>query len=258
MLPDITFATCGLRETVQRLEELAASGKRHYACFCEANLFTSAWRSPAVSAAIQDASLVLADGVSVLLFARLRGMRVPKRVPGPMVMPALCAHGVKAGLRHFFLGGGPGVAERLVAHLQAEIPDLHVAGLYSPPYRALADMDNDDILRRVAEAKPDVLWVGLGAPKQELWMAAQRGRAEVPLMLGVGAAFDFHAGTKLWAPLWIRKLGMEWAFRMLTGGSQTLKRNLRCVSLMVLALALATLRWRPGRASAASTSAARS
>lgn len=239
MLPDIPFAALTLREAVHRVHDLMRDNGRHYACFCEANLFVNAWRNPDVARTLREASLVLADGVSVLLFARLRGLEVPKRVPGPMVLPALCEYGVAHGLRHFFLGGREGVPERLAAELTARYPGLQVAGGYSPPFRDFTAADDAEIRRRVEAARPDVLWVGLGAPRQELWMASQRGKLNVPVMLGVGAAFDFHAGTRPWAPLWVRRLGMEWAFRMGTGGPRVLVRNLRCVSLMLLALVLA-------------------
>lgn len=237
MLPSLPFAPLTLREAVHRLHALAGDGGRHYVCFCEANLFVNTWLNREVDVALRGASLVFADGVSVLLYARLRGLAVPKRVAGPMVLPALCEHGLPHGLRHFFLGGREGVPEQLAARLQARFPGLQVAGAYSPPFRAFTAADEDEICRRITEARPDVLWVGLGAPRQELWMAARRGTLGVPLMLGVGAAFDFHAGTRLWAPLWVRRLGMEWAFRMGTGGPRVLVRNLRCVSLMLVALA---------------------
>lgn len=239
MFPHLSFQATNLRDSVQRIHALAEEGGRHYVCFCEANLFVNAWRKPAVLDALRRAALVYADGISVLMMARLQGRPVPKRVPGPSVLPALCEHGVAHGLRHFFLGGGPGVPERMAAHLQGLYPGIEIVGAYSPPYRALGEEDNVEIRRRMEAARPHFLWVGLGAPKQELWMAMHHQEIEVPVMLGVGAAFDFHAGTKLWAPLWIRKLGMEWAFRMVTGGRRTLLRNLRSVSLMSVALVLA-------------------
>ena len=247
MFPRIPFQQTSLHEAVQRIHALAEADGKHYVCFCEANLFVNAWRRRDVAAAIANAALVYVDGVSVLLLARLQRRPAPKRVSGPMVLPELCAHGVGHGRRHFFLGGGPGVAERMAEHLRAQIPGITIAGVYSPPYRALGQEDNVEIRRRVEAAQPHYLWVGLGAPKQELWMAAHCHEFPVPVMLGVGAAFDFQAGTKPWAPLWIRKLGMEWAFRMVTGGRRTLVRNVRAVILMCLALVFAACgagRWR--------------
>jgi len=239
MLPDFDFAELSLRESVQRLLALVSGGGRHYACFCEANLFVNAWRFADVSEALRKADVVFADGVSVLMLARLRGHAVPKRISGPMLMPELCEHGVSLGLRHFFLGGRPGVPERLAANLVRRFPGLLVAGTLSPPFGKFSEADETRIREAVEAAKPDILWVGLGAPRQELWMAAQQGRLLAPLMLGVGAAFDFHSGKRRWAPLWIRKLGMEWAFRMVTGGPRTFVRNVRCVSLMSVALLIA-------------------
>jgi N-acetylglucosaminyldiphosphoundecaprenol N-acetyl-beta-D-mannosaminyltransferase len=248
MLPVIEFSPFTLRETVRAIETLVRSGQRHYVCFCEANLFVNAWRNADTAAALRGASMVLADGVSVLLLARLRGQHIPKRVPGPMVLPTLCEHGTQAGLRHFFLGGQPGVADRLAERFRTAYPGIAIVGTYSPPFHTFTPEDDAEIRRRVEDARPDLLWVALGAPRQELWMAAQRNKLSVPVMLGVGAAFDFHAGTRPWAPLWVRHLGMEWAFRMATGGPRILFRNLRCVSMMVLALAGTALTSRRPRA----------
>ncbi len=238
VLPDIAFAPHTLREAVRQALDLSRDGQ-NYIVFCEANLFVNIWRNPDVAAAVRAAGAVFADGVSVLVYARLRGQRVPKRVAGPMMLPALCEAGLPLGLRHFFLGGREGVADTLADRLRARYPGLVVAGAFSPPFRTFTPEDDAEIRRRVAAARPDVVWVSLGAPRQELWMAAQRGRLDAPLMLGVGAAFDFHAGTRPWAPLWVRRLGLEWAFRMLTGGPRVLLRNLRCVTLMLAALVLA-------------------
>ena len=105
-------------------------------------------------------------------------------------------------------------------------PGLEVAGTYCPPFRQTTEKEDDEIVRRISAASPDVLWVGLGAPKQEKWMAAHLGRIDVPVMIGVGAAFDFHSGNVKWAPAWIRKAGMEWAYRLVQEPRRLWRRNL--------------------------------
>jgi len=239
MLPDIKFAEYTLSQTVRELDRLVQNGEGHYACFCEAKLFVSAWRDPALVESLSSATHVFADGVSVLLLARLQGKAVPKRIPGPIVMPELCDFGQSRGYRHFFLGGEPGVAEALAEHLAISFPEIQVVGTYTPPFTPFTEEDNESIHRAVEDANPDILWVGLGAPKQEYWISSQRDKLSVPLVLGVGAAFDFHAGKKRWAPLWIRKIGMEWAFRMITGGPKTFFKNMKFVSVMFCALVAA-------------------
>jgi len=214
-------------ELCERLDAFVISGCTHAVVFCEANLLVQANRSPQVSEAIKRASLVLPDGVSITLGGRLIGEPFQKRLSGPTVMLLYCAHGVKHGLRHFFYGGAPGVPERLAEKLSVIVPGLIVAGTYSPPFRPLAQLEDREVIARIEKSNSDVLWVGLGAPKQELWMAACLDRINVPLMLGVGAAFDFHSGMKHWAPAAIRRLGLEWAWRMfVTGGPRVFRRGL--------------------------------
>jgi N-acetylglucosaminyldiphosphoundecaprenol N-acetyl-beta-D-mannosaminyltransferase len=211
-------------------------------CFCEANLLSSARRSEQVQEALTGAKLVLPDGIAVLYLARLNGIAAPERIPGPNFMLAACEYGLERGWRHFFYGGAQGVPERMAETLACRYPGLKVAGTWSPPFRELTEEEEEQTKAMIESAGTDLLWIGLGSPKQELWMARRSGRIDVPIMLGVGAAFDFHSGNLPWAPPLVRKLGMEWAYRMLTGGRQTLLRNVRCVSHVALLLVAAA--WR--------------
>jgi len=214
-----------LDQALQRLTALAGSAGGHYVCFCESHLCYQATRQPAVRQVLEQASLVLADGVSMTVLSRLIGRRLPERLPGPTMMLQFCRHGVDKGLRHFFVGGAEGVADALARRLVDEIPRLQVAGTWSPPFRPMTPEEDEALQQRLREARVDVLWVGLGAPKQEFWMAQRVGRLDVPLMLGVGAAFDFHSGARRWAPRWVRRAGLEWLFRMFTGGRRVFFRN---------------------------------
>ncbi len=129
-------------------------------------------------------------------------------------MPALCERSSARGTRHFFYGGGPGVAESLAERLQARFPGLEVAGTHTPPFRPLSEAEDASVVRLINESRADIVWVGLSTPKQERWMAAHLGRLEAPVMLGVGAAFDFHAGVIARAPAWMQKSGLEWCYRL--------------------------------------------
>jgi N-acetylglucosaminyldiphosphoundecaprenol N-acetyl-beta-D-mannosaminyltransferase len=219
------------------LDELIESGSAHYVCFCEAHLCVRATREPDLRRVLDRASLVLPDGVSMTLGARLIGRRLPDRLPGPSVMLEYCRHGLSKGRRHFFYGGAEGVGAALAARLRERFPGLEVAGTFAPPFRPLTRAEEAEVGRRIDAARPDVLWVGLGAPKQEHWMAEHVGRLDVPLMLGVGAAFDFHSGRRPWAPWWVRRLGLEWAYRAATGGGRVLLRNAEHDARMVGILA---------------------
>jgi len=185
-----------------------------YVCFANPYTVVTCARDPELTAAVAEAELVLPDGIGMILAARVLGYHHSGRVTGPSFMDSLCAYGCERRYRHFLLGGAPGVAERLAARLTTRYPGLRVAGAFSPPYRTLTKDEEREMICQINEAEPDVVWVGLGFPKQEKWMARLSTLLAPTVMLGVGAAFDFHAGTVPWAPPWVRKAGLEWAFRM--------------------------------------------
>jgi N-acetylglucosaminyldiphosphoundecaprenol N-acetyl-beta-D-mannosaminyltransferase len=153
-----------------------------------------------------------------------------------------CQYGLAKGWRHFFYGGAEGVAEKLAWRLGERFPGLQVAGTWCPPFRSLTPEEEASARQTIEDARPDLLWVGLGGPKQEFWIAQHLGRINVPVMLAVGAAFDFHSGNRAWAPPWIRQIGMEWAYRAATGGRKTFLRNVRCVFWVATHLTQVALR----------------
>jgi N-acetylglucosaminyldiphosphoundecaprenol N-acetyl-beta-D-mannosaminyltransferase len=217
-------------EALELVSSAVRDGGHHYFCFCEANLLSNALSHPEVAQAVNGSTATFADGIAVAMLERLHGRRLPERVPGPSFLPLACEYGVSRGWRHFFYGGAPGVADRLAAELARRYPGMKVAGTFCPPFRELTEQEEADVARRVHGA--DLMWIALGSPRQELWAAQHCGKLDVPVLLPVGAAFDFHAGTRPWAPAWVRRIGLEWAFRMATGGRQTFRRNVRCVSIV--------------------------
>jgi N-acetylglucosaminyldiphosphoundecaprenol N-acetyl-beta-D-mannosaminyltransferase len=128
--------------------------------------------------------------------------------------------------RHFFYGGGTGVAQRLAEHFVAAYPGVAVAGAYSPPYRPLTADEDIKVVELINGADPDIVWVGLGTGKQEKWMASHVGRINAAALFGIGAAFDFHSGRVPWAPEWIRRSGLEWAYRLVHEPRRLWRRNL--------------------------------
>jgi N-acetylglucosaminyldiphosphoundecaprenol N-acetyl-beta-D-mannosaminyltransferase len=158
--------------------------------------------------------MVTPDGMPLVWLSRLWGNPSVQRVCGPDLLPACCARGVRTGLRHFFYGAAEGVAGRLAERLRSRFPGLAVVGTYSPPYRPLTAAEDEEVVQRINDAEPDIVWVGLSTPKQERWMAAHVGRLSAPVLLGVGAAFDIHAGLVPRAPGWIQRTGLEWLFRL--------------------------------------------
>jgi N-acetylglucosaminyldiphosphoundecaprenol N-acetyl-beta-D-mannosaminyltransferase len=154
------------------------------------------------------------DGMAIVWLLRLHGHRQVSRVYGPDVMLEVCRSGLAKGYRHYLYGGGEGVAELLARKLMQRLPGLQVAGMHTPPFRDTMELEDADAVERINAAGPDVVWVGLSTPKQERWMAAHLGRVNAPVMVGVGAAFDFLSGRKRQAPLWVRRSGLEWLFRL--------------------------------------------
>jgi N-acetylglucosaminyldiphosphoundecaprenol N-acetyl-beta-D-mannosaminyltransferase len=162
---------------------------------------------------LSNADLVVADGMPLVWLGRRQGFALKRRVYGPELLESFCRW-TGAKYRHFFYGGAPGVAGRLATTLE-ERYGIRTAGTHSPPFRALTAEEDQAIVRRIRAASPDVLWVGLGMPEKERWIYEHRTALGVPVMLGVGAAFDLISGRVPQAPQWMREHGLEWLFRLL-------------------------------------------
>jgi N-acetylglucosaminyldiphosphoundecaprenol N-acetyl-beta-D-mannosaminyltransferase len=181
-------------------------------------------------AAYADASLILADGLPVVLASRLLGRALPERVAGSDLAPALFKHAARSTtpLRVFLLGAAPGVAERAAANILGRWSNVEIVGVLSPPLGfERSNEENDRILKAVASAEPDLLILGLGAPKQELWMHAHADRLQAKVALCIGATIDFLAGEKRRAPRWMRRIGLEWFHRLASEPGRLAKRYLR-------------------------------
>jgi N-acetylglucosaminyldiphosphoundecaprenol N-acetyl-beta-D-mannosaminyltransferase len=174
--------------------------------------------------ALDTADLVVPDGMPLVWLGRWHGHSLKRRVYGPELMETFCRETGPA-YRHFFYGGADGTAERLASSLQQRY-GIVVAGTYSPPFRPLTDQEQQHVASRIEEVSTNVLWVGLSTPKQEKWMYHNRGKLAVPVMLGVGAAFDINSGGTLQAPAWMRENGLEWLFRLLTEPRRLWRRYL--------------------------------
>jgi N-acetylglucosaminyldiphosphoundecaprenol N-acetyl-beta-D-mannosaminyltransferase len=179
--------------------------------------------------AYASAALVLADGAPVVLASRILGRELPERVAGSDLVPALFARAnAEFPLKVFLLGAAPGVADRAAAAIERRWPCITVVGTLSPPLGFERDADeNERILATVAAAAPDVVLVGLGAPKQELWVHAYADRLQAKVALCIGATIDFLAGEKRRAPLWMRRVGLEWLHRLSTEPRRLAMRYLR-------------------------------
>jgi N-acetylglucosaminyldiphosphoundecaprenol N-acetyl-beta-D-mannosaminyltransferase len=199
-----------------------------------------------LQAAYTDADLVLADGMPLVLASRLLKRPLPERVAGSDLVPALFAAARhERPLRTYLLGGAPGVADRAAQNIRDRWPAVRIVGTDSPPFGFEHDPSEIElILERIAAVRPDVLVVGLGAPKQELWVHQHRDRLEARIALCVGATIDFLSGDKARAPLWMQKAGLEWLHRLLGEPRRLLRRYLRNA---VLFPQLVWREWRTGR-----------
>lgn len=192
--------------------------------FCNVHTLTECLTDGGLNDTIQGCQVVSPDGMPVVWLGRRAGAHGIERVCGPDALLACCEDGLQRGYRHYFFGSTDETLAALTERLQARYPGMVVAGTYSPPFRDLTPAEDDDVVARINAAKPDIVWVGLGMPKQEFWAAEHQARIDAPVILPVGAAFAFHAGTVKQAPLWMRKRGLEWLYRLLQEPTRLWKR----------------------------------
>jgi N-acetylglucosaminyldiphosphoundecaprenol N-acetyl-beta-D-mannosaminyltransferase len=202
-------------DVVSRMEEWI---KRRDACryiaVTDMHSLMQAQHAESFKRILLDADLVVPDGFPLVWLGRRKGIALRRRVYGPELMERFCEESTAQGYRHFFYGGAQGVAEDLSIRLTARFPALQIAGTYCPPFRPLTQQEDEQVVSMINGVRADVVWVGLGAPKQERWMSEHQRRLNAPVLVGVGAAFDFHTGRIAQAPLWMREHGLEWLFRL--------------------------------------------
>jgi len=197
-----------------KMERWIASGERgRYVAVANVHMIIEAVRNAGFKEILQNADMVVPDGMPLVWRGRRQGFDLPRRVYGPELMFEFCRSTQDKGYRHFFYGGAPGVAERLVRSLRSQMR-IEVAGTLSPPFKPLSAAEDAALVEQVNATRPDILWVCLGCPKQERWMYSHRDVLQVPVMVGVGQAFDIYAGSLRQAPHVMRENGLEWLFRL--------------------------------------------
>ena len=203
-----------IARAVQVIDGWIAARAAQYICVSGVHGIMESQDDPLLRAIHNRAGLVTPDGMPLVWLGRRAGYRCMSRVYGPDLLLACCAESEHRGWRHFFYGGGDGVAALLSRRLRARFPALQVADTYTPPFRPLTDAEEQDVAHRIRDSGAHIVWVGLSTPKQERWMASHVGKVGASVLIGVGAAFDFHAGLKRQAPRWIQRSGLEWLFRL--------------------------------------------
>ncbi len=212
----VRVSAINLQQAIEAVELWIRGGKRTYICVTGVHGLMESRRDAQLRDIHNRAGLVTPDGMPLVWLSRLSGKRHTERVCGRDLMRKLTAISALRGYRQYYYGGAEGVVERLTQELTSAHPGLDVAGTRCPPFRQLTREEDDDDVHAINEARPDILWIGLSTPKQEQWMATHRGHVNAPVMIGFGAAFDFLAGTKRQAPLWMQRVGLEWLFRLLS------------------------------------------
>jgi len=205
-----------------------------YVCVAPAATLVDARQDEAYRKVVNEAGMVTPDGMPVVWLARLRGCPEVDRVYGPDLMRELCEKGQDTGLRHFFYGATPETLLRLEQKLIERFPKIMIAGTYAPPFKKGIWQEDPNIIDRINRAEADILWIGLGSPKQDFWMKLHRPDLKVPVMIGAGAAFDFCAGVKPQAPRWMQRSGLEWMFRLCCEPRRLWKRYLIGNSLFLI------------------------
>ncbi len=198
-----------------------------YICAAGVHGVMEAYGDADVRQILNQALINVPDGMPMTWVGRLQGFRDMDRVFGPDLMEEMCRLSVQRGYRNFLYGGKPGVAESLREALEGRFPGLQVVGTYTPPFRSLTPKEESDLSAQVQESRPHIIWVGLSTPKQERFMAQYINRLEVPLMFGVGAAFDYHSGRIRDCSRWVKRAGLQWLHRLMQDPRRLWRRYLR-------------------------------
>jgi N-acetylglucosaminyldiphosphoundecaprenol N-acetyl-beta-D-mannosaminyltransferase len=219
---------------LRQICEWVEQKKCTYVCVAPVATLVDACRDPKYAAAVNGAGMITPDGMPVVWLARSRGCKDIARTYGPDLMLDLCGHGQEFGLRHFFYGGTEDTLQKLQRKLLASYPKIVIVGSYAPPFKCQVWTEEKEVIDRINNSAADIVWVGLGSPKQDFWMQLHRPLLYAPVIVGAGAAFDFCSGVKPQAPRWMQGCGLEWFFRLCCEPGRLWKRYLIGNSLFLI------------------------
>ncbi|MEE0708429.1 MAG: WecB/TagA/CpsF family glycosyltransferase [Gemmiger sp.] len=219
----VRIAVTDMETTVRRIEEHLDDWRGEYICVANVHTTVTAHDDPSYRAVQNGAVMALPDGGPLSQYSRRKGFAQAARVTGPDLMKEMLRESAQKHYRHYFYGSTQETLDILREKITRNYPGAVIAGMASPPFRPLTEEEDAAAVAAINEARPDFVWVGLGAPKQERWMAAHQGRVHA-LMLGVGAAFDYEAGNIRRAPRWMQRCNLEWLYRLLQDPKRLFKR----------------------------------
>jgi N-acetylglucosaminyldiphosphoundecaprenol N-acetyl-beta-D-mannosaminyltransferase len=228
---------------IARISQWAQTRQSAYVCICNVHSVVTAQQDARFATVVQQADMATPDGAPVAWMLRKLGASQQQRINGPDLMWRYCEHAAQTGESIFLYGSTQETLFALRAKLLEAYPSLKIAGGYSPPFRTLTDEEAQQVIEQINASGAGTVWVSLGCPKQELWMAAMKGRINA-VMVGVGAAFDYHAGTIIRAPLWMQRNGLEWLHRLFSEPRRLWKRYFSTNSRFILAATIQLIRKR--------------
>ena len=229
----VGISVLNLRTALAAIADAVRAQRKGYVCVTGVHGVMEAQDEAAFKKILNGAFLCTPDGMPMVWAGKLYGHAEMSRVYGPDLMLDVCAWSEASGAKHFFYGGADGVAERLAQKLKVKFPKLQVVGIFTPPFRALNADEEKNLAAQVAATRPDIFWVGLSTPKQEKFMAEFLPKLDATVMIGVGAAFDFHSGRVRQAPRWMQRSGLEWFYRLGSEPRRLAKRYCRNNPLFV-------------------------
>jgi N-acetylglucosaminyldiphosphoundecaprenol N-acetyl-beta-D-mannosaminyltransferase len=235
---DVPISVIDYGETLRWMDSIVAERRRGYICVCNVHTVMAAREDPELRAALMTSSLNVPDGQPLVWAMNALGESLRDRVYGPELMARACARAASNGQRIYLYGGRDQDAlVQLGLSLRRRFPGINIVGAYAPPFRTLTEEERTAIAEDINDSEADVVWVGIGVPRQEKWMAEMRPYLEAPVLVGVGAAFDFLAGIVPQAPPWLQKRGLEWAYRLAQEPRRLWRRYLRYNPWFVAAFA---------------------
>ena len=232
----VNVSRVNLVSASQQICEWVRQKQRTYVCVAPVSTLVDARRDPKYMQVLMAAGMVTPDGMPVVWLARSRSCKDIGRTYGPDLMQALCHQGQALGLRHYFYGGTEDTLARLQQKLLETYPQMLVVGSYAPAFHPEVWQEDKGVIDSINDAAADIVWVGLGSPKQDFWMHVHRPLLNAPVIVGAGAAFDFCSGAKLQAPRWMQASGLEWFFRLCCEPGRLWKRYLIGNSLFLIYL----------------------
>ena len=234
----VPLAVIDYERTLQWMDAMVSKRRQGYVCVCNVHTVMASQEDPALRAALMSSGLNVPDGQPLVWALSALGHRLPDRVYGPELMARACARAALSGQRFYLYGGRDQAAlMTLGSSLRRRFPGINIVGGYAPPFRTLSAEERAAVAEDINESEADVVWVGIGVPKQEKWMASLRPYLEAPVLVGVGAAFDFLAGLVPQAPPMLQKAGLEWAYRLTQEPRRLWRRYLRYNPRFVAAFA---------------------